>query len=139
MKSSRKGQNTLEYALLIGLVSLALVAMNTLFKRQVQGVVKSSADQLGQEAQNDYFNVTGQKATAQALGSAAPELLKYDTTQPYSIYDSKNERVVVAPNGGRDRYINLDFTQGGGTWKATYLDTSNDVKGIPQDGTPKKE
>ena len=41
---NRKGQNTAEYAILIGLVVASAVAMQTLVKRSVQGKVKDVVD-----------------------------------------------------------------------------------------------
>ncbi|MDD4910626.1 MAG: hypothetical protein PHR44_08140 [Candidatus Omnitrophica bacterium] len=41
---NRKGQNTAEYAVLIGLVVAAAIGMQTLVKRSIQGKVKDAVD-----------------------------------------------------------------------------------------------
>ncbi len=43
----KKAQSIIEYALLIAVATVALMAMQAYFKRGVQSVVKVSADQLG--------------------------------------------------------------------------------------------
>jgi Flp pilus assembly pilin Flp len=43
---NKKGQNFLEYALLVGCIALALTAMQVYFKRGIQGVIKSTHDDL---------------------------------------------------------------------------------------------
>ena len=47
------GQTVLEYVLLIGIITLALVFMSTDFKRGIQSVVKVTADQVGIQANAD--------------------------------------------------------------------------------------
>jgi hypothetical protein len=43
----REGQSFLEYALLIGCIAITLFAMQAYLKRGIQGVIKSSSDDLG--------------------------------------------------------------------------------------------
>lgn len=45
----RKGQNTLEYALLIAAVVAGVIAMQYYVKRGFQGKVKDSSDQIGEQ------------------------------------------------------------------------------------------
>lgn len=45
----KKGQTTLEVVMLIGFVIAALIAMNTYMKRGVQGRLRQSADQVGEQ------------------------------------------------------------------------------------------
>jgi len=49
MFGSKKGQSTLEVVMLIGFVIAALIAMNTYMKRGVQGRLRQSADQVGEQ------------------------------------------------------------------------------------------
>ena len=49
LRSNRKGQSTLEYTLIIAAVVAALVAMAGYVKRGVQGRVRSSSDQIGDQ------------------------------------------------------------------------------------------
>ncbi len=44
---NRKGQSTLEYAILIIIIIAALVSLQTYIKRGIQGRLKSSADDIG--------------------------------------------------------------------------------------------
>ena len=45
----RKGQSTLEYVILTGFVVAALIAMGTYMKRGVQGKLRESTDQVGEQ------------------------------------------------------------------------------------------
>lgn len=54
MLSNKKAQSTLEYALLISAVIAAFLAINLYLTRGVQGKLKGSADQLG-----DQFDPAG--------------------------------------------------------------------------------
>ncbi|MEK7308300.1 MAG: hypothetical protein AAB089_04445 [Nitrospirota bacterium] len=53
-----KGQSTLEYVILIGFVVSALIAMGVYMKRGVQGRLRESTDQVGEQysAQYTYSN-----------------------------------------------------------------------------------
>ena len=46
---NNKGQNIIEYALILGVVVLALSAMQTYIKRGIQAGIKVAADELGQQ------------------------------------------------------------------------------------------
>ncbi len=56
-----KGQSTLEYVILIGFVVAALIAMGVYMKRGVQGKLRESTDQVGE--QYSAGNVTGKYTT----------------------------------------------------------------------------
>lgn len=45
----RKGQSTLEYVILIGFVVAAIIAMGVYMKRGIQGKLRESADQVGEQ------------------------------------------------------------------------------------------
>lgn len=45
----KKGQTTLEYAILIGVVAAALIAMQVYLKRGYQGKIRASADDMGDQ------------------------------------------------------------------------------------------
>ncbi len=47
------GQTIVEYIVLIGIITLALMAMGPLFKRGVQSLVKATADQIGNQQKAD--------------------------------------------------------------------------------------
>jgi Flp pilus assembly pilin Flp len=51
---SRRGQSTLEYAVLIVVIIAALVAMQVYLKRGVQGRMRESTDQIGEQFSPGY-------------------------------------------------------------------------------------
>ncbi|MBI3601835.1 MAG: hypothetical protein HY209_02975 [Candidatus Omnitrophica bacterium] len=56
----KEGQTVLEYILLIGIVTIALVYMGTDIKRGIQSVIKVTADQIGNQQQSEQdFSATG--------------------------------------------------------------------------------
>jgi Flp pilus assembly pilin Flp len=57
----KKGQNTLEYAVIIAVVVAGLIAMQTYIKRGVQGKLRSSTDSIGE--QYSPSNTTGTYTT----------------------------------------------------------------------------
>ena len=52
MKKNKKGQSTLEYAILIIIIIAALLSLQTYVKRGVQGRLKQSADDVGDQFSN---------------------------------------------------------------------------------------
>jgi Flp pilus assembly pilin Flp len=53
-KLTSKGQSTLEYAVLIVVIIAALIAMQVYLKRGVQGRMRESSDQIGQQYSPGY-------------------------------------------------------------------------------------
>ncbi len=53
-KFSKKGQSTLEYAILILIVIVALLAMQTYLKRGIQGRMRESSENIGQAYSPGY-------------------------------------------------------------------------------------
>lgn len=70
--NKRKGQSTLEYAVLIVIIIAALLAMNQYIKRGLQGRLKSSTDDIGDQFSpgNTNFSrtVTTASNTAEQFG-----------------------------------------------------------------------
>ncbi len=57
--NDRVAQSMIEYILLVGIVTIVLIYMGTDFKRGLQSVVKTTADQMGTQANSDQdFNST---------------------------------------------------------------------------------
>ncbi|MBN1870029.1 MAG: hypothetical protein JW847_05585 [Candidatus Omnitrophica bacterium] len=50
LKGNAKAQVFLEYTIIIGVIVTVLIAMNTMIKRGIQGMVKSVSDQIGAQA-----------------------------------------------------------------------------------------
>jgi len=53
LKEQKEAQTISEYIILIGIVAVALAAMQPLVKRGIQSIVKVTADQLGQQSNAD--------------------------------------------------------------------------------------
>ncbi len=72
--NKRKGQSTLEYAVLIVIIIAALLAMNQYIKRGLQGRLKSSTDDIGDQFSpgNTNFSrrITTASNTAEQFGMA---------------------------------------------------------------------
>jgi uncharacterized protein (UPF0333 family) len=70
-KTRCKGQSTLEYAVLIAVVVGALVAMQIYMKRGIQGKLRQSTDQIGEQfeanATNFEFTTTHSGTTIQTV------------------------------------------------------------------------
>lgn len=63
----KKGQSTLEYTIVIAVIVAALIAMNTYIKRSVQGRMRQSADDMGEQFSPQY--TTGTITTSLNAGS----------------------------------------------------------------------
>jgi Flp pilus assembly pilin Flp len=62
--NKRKGQSTLEYAVLIVIIIAALLAMNQYIKRGLQGRLKSSTDDIGDQFSPGNTNYTKTVSTS---------------------------------------------------------------------------
>lgn len=64
-KFTRKGQSTLEYAILVLIVIVALLAMQTYLKRGVQGRMRESSDSIG-EAYSPAYTTSAMTLTSKS-------------------------------------------------------------------------
>ncbi len=87
-RRSLRGQSTLEYVILIGFVVAALIAMGIYMKRGVQGKLRESTDQIGEQysAQNttsEYTTVTNmqQNEVVAAGGASTTSISKNQQTK----------------------------------------------------------
>lgn len=64
----KKGQSTLEYGVIIAVIVAALVAMQTYVKRGIQGKMRQSADDIGEQFSPGY--TTGHSATTTSVSSS---------------------------------------------------------------------
>ncbi len=92
---NKKGQNTLEYAIVIAVIVAALIAMQTYIKRGIQGKMKASTDDIGEQysPQNTNGNTTTSLTASSSetiTGGAAPSTAT-NTTQVQN--RSTNENV----------------------------------------------
>ena len=69
-----KGQVLLEYTVVIGAIVLALLAMNDMIKRGIQGMIKVTADQIGnQEGAEQRFDEGGHMKASYSSTRAASD------------------------------------------------------------------
>lgn len=119
----RRGQSLTEYAIIIGIVVVALSSMQAYFKRGVQAVLKTTADDLGKPAEEDYKMATGKDVSAQILGSMETGVLKYEAVSPESAFAEKEITVEEKAKEGdkivKDTVINKDLTFFNSTTKYT--------------------
>jgi len=74
----RKGQSTLEYAILIVVIIAALISLQTYIKRGLQGRLKSSADDIGDgfstaKAANYYKTIVSISNTTETFQNGASQ------------------------------------------------------------------
>lgn len=77
MLGQRKGQSTLEYAIVIGVVVAALIALNLYMQRGVQGKLKESTDQVGRQFEPTNFSLGW---TTTASGNTITKETRNNTT-----------------------------------------------------------
>jgi hypothetical protein len=117
---NKKGQNFLEYALVIGCVAIALFAMQAYFKRGIQGVVKTTSDDLASPVADYYLQNQNKQVNPQLLGAVEPDLLEYKQTNPTSITQDQEIVVTELEKGDREKVINKDVTTTSGNWTVRY-------------------
>ncbi|MDD5004888.1 MAG: hypothetical protein PHS93_00050 [Candidatus Omnitrophica bacterium] len=54
LRTKKRGQSTLEYAILVVVVIMALIAIQAYLKRGIQGRMRDSADQIGDQFSPDH-------------------------------------------------------------------------------------
>jgi Flp pilus assembly pilin Flp len=120
-----KAQNLSEYALILGVVSLALIVMQPYFKRGIQGVIKATADDLGSVATQDYNTTYGKNIDAQNLGKASSGLVSYTAQKPLTIEAEKKITKIESATPGSDlsrtTKIDKDISTTSGKWTTTAV------------------
>lgn len=78
----RKAQALIEYAMVIGVVSAAFIAINVYMKRGIQAQIRISADELGKQEESEEFDlikglslVSGQRMKSEAPGQIKREFV----------------------------------------------------------------
>ena len=98
--NKRKGQSTLEYAVLIVIVIAALLAMNQYIKRGIQGRLKSATDDVGDQFSSGNTNyvknvVTGSHTNETFVAGSQKTLLlnteATNTTENTVIHNTQQE------------------------------------------------
>lgn len=114
---NKKGQNLLEYALLLGCIALAFSAMNAYFKRGIQGVIKSTSDDLSWPAE-DFYGVNGQ-----ILGMAEEmvEGVSYQQLMPKTQVKEQEIVSTERARGEKGFVINRDRLTTQSSWLTTMV------------------
>lgn len=117
----KKAQSLTEYAILIGIVTFALVSMQTYFKRGIQSVAKLTFDDLGSIAEKDYAMLHNNTTVpAQILGVVSTGVVKYESSGQNSTVDRD---ILVKDNStdsfNRETIINGDVSHSKGTYNWT--------------------
>lgn len=90
LRKKKKGQSTLEYAVLIIIVIGALLSIQTYIKRGVQGRLKSASDDIGDQyspGNTNLIKTVVTKSVTQELfdtGESTSTLLEDEVTNTYS-------------------------------------------------------
>ena len=91
----RKGQSTAEYAIVIGLVIAAALAMQTYVKRGLQGHVKDAVDYNDPDASGQF-----------GVGTGSPQFEPdYETMENMQTTRDSTERTTSIADGGVERKI----------------------------------
>lgn len=93
-KLSRRGQSTLEYAILILIVIVALLAMQTYLKRGIQGRMRESSDNIG-EAYSPGYTTSSFTRTSQSTTNEQIDTTGVTTTEIVTRTDDRTGDEVV--------------------------------------------
>lgn len=98
LREFRKGQSTLEYALIIAVVAGALIAMQVYIKRGVQGKLKATADEIGEQYSPGYttsntVTVTGTTTNESLAGgvTSSSSVTTQSRDETYDVSEAENE------------------------------------------------
>jgi hypothetical protein len=115
----KKGQSFLEYSILIGCVAMTIFAMQTYFKRGIQGIVKSASDQFAVPAElsADEAQMRGERESGWTY-YAWPTTIAADQEIITNEYASGDRRFRINRDSTvTDAHSMMDIPP------ATYLDT----------------
>ena len=102
-------QSTLEYVVLIALVVFALLATQTFIKRAIQGRLRSSADEIGEQfapgASRMQTNITSRSRTLETvIGNITNSVVQAGDTQTRNVtVEIGNFETEYWPSCGNDR------------------------------------
>lgn len=94
-KKRKKGQSTLEYAILIIIIIGALLSIQVYIKRGVQGRLKQAADDIGQQYSEGNTNVIKKMVViGQSRDTFASGVTRSQLTQDETTYDLMNSAIL---------------------------------------------
>jgi uncharacterized protein (UPF0333 family) len=80
MFKNKKGQSALEYALVVAVAVIALLAVNMYMRKGIQGRLKESTDQIGRQFDANTFETSWQSASAGNTTTTESKALGSTTT-----------------------------------------------------------
>ena len=103
-KLQKKGQSTLEYVILIGFVVSALIMMGIYIKRSIQGKLRESSDQIGEQFSvyktNSIYNTYTDLQQTEKQTSGGASTVKYDKNeQKRTGYESVGNLLIKDASG----------------------------------------
>jgi uncharacterized protein (UPF0333 family) len=94
-KKRKKGQSTLEYAILVIIIIGALLSIQVYIKRGVQGRLKSAADDIGDQFSNGNTNIISKTTTrGQTLDSFEAGVTRSQLLKNESTVDTMNSWII---------------------------------------------
>ena len=145
-KMNKKAQNFSEYALILGVVTIALIALQPYFKRGLQGIIKVTADDLGSLATEEHKTAYDQTVPSQRLGVMSTGLVNYEIKEPLQIKTEKDIKTTDYAVPGSDLYRTVntvkDTSETNGKWTTSTVsynpvdDVSGTTKTTGQTSTP---
>ena len=123
MMRENKAELIIEYALVMGIVVGALLAMQTYMKRGIQGVIKTTADELAASTV-EYYKQKGLPIDTQWLGYWEKGLVNYTVKESPKVTAQRQIVLNESPLDGakpiRVTTINKDETKVSGKWEVLY-------------------
>jgi len=105
MKMKKKGQSIIEYAVILGVIAVALSVMQLYFQRGIQGVVKVAADEVGSQkkgaADVDYkleWKWKGTSVIDSSVNSASTTKQAATGEVTYDKSDTSAQRGILSQN-----------------------------------------
>ncbi|MCM8782804.1 MAG: hypothetical protein NC909_00180 [Candidatus Omnitrophica bacterium] len=105
----KRAQTLTEYAILLGIIATAIIAMQVYVKRGLQGRVKDGTDYLGQQTM--------------AIGSTG-QYEPYYIEQDFTTGRSSQQTETLETGGGVRRDVTADITNRSGYQKYQYKQTT---------------
>jgi len=97
-RKKEAAHNLVEYVLILGIVTVALIAMQTYFKRGIQGIIKIVADDMGSQREPVGGGVSGGEVKRQ-VEAAVKSHYGYDHKSKYTIMGDRTIYIYTLGQG----------------------------------------
>jgi Flp pilus assembly pilin Flp len=129
LRLSRRAQSIVEYTIIIGIVTMAMVTMNAYFKRGIQGMLKKNAQDIGAPAEEMCGeSYDRDDLSAQAIGTISAGLVKYEVINAPQTTVESNSTIQLKADGERwllpsysDERETTGLDGNPAQWKAFFL------------------